>query len=75
MKPSACQHCFHDHCMMQWVESSNKNNRKCPLCREKIETIEQQVFQNGKQKIKIDNNYQIYNKYVNKVWNQEEKGY
>jgi hypothetical protein len=48
MKPSECQHCFHDHCMMQWLESSNKNNRKCPLCREKIETIEQQVFQNGK---------------------------
>jgi hypothetical protein len=47
MKPSGCQHCFHDHCMMQWVESSNKNNRKCPLCREQIETIEKQVFQNA----------------------------
>ena len=48
MKPLGCQHCFHDNCMMQWIESSNKNNRKCPLCRIKIETIEQQVFQNGK---------------------------
>lgn len=47
MKPSECQHCFHDHCMMQWLESSNKNNRKCPCCREQIETIEKQVFQNA----------------------------
>jgi hypothetical protein len=46
MKPSACQHCFHDDCMIKWIESSNKNNRKCPLCREQIETIEKQVFQN-----------------------------
>jgi hypothetical protein len=48
MKPSECQHCFHDNCIMQWIKSSNKNNRKCPFCREKIETIEKQVFQDGK---------------------------
>lgn len=47
MKPSGCQHCFHDHCMMQWIESGNANNRKCPLCRIQIESIEQQLFQHN----------------------------
>ena len=44
MKSSACKHCFHDHCMMQWIESRNANNHKCPLCRTKIERIEKQVI-------------------------------
>jgi hypothetical protein len=39
MKPLTCQHCAHENCMMQWIKSDNKNNRKCPLCRTQIETI------------------------------------
>jgi hypothetical protein len=46
MKPSGCQHCFHDNCMMQWIESGNANNRKCPLCRIEIQQIKKQVFNN-----------------------------
>ena len=46
MKPSECPHCFHDRCMMQWIESDNANSRKCPLCRIQIESIKQQLFQN-----------------------------
>ena len=46
MKSSACQHCFHDNCMMQWIESQNANNRKCPCCRTKIDRIEKQVIEN-----------------------------
>lgn len=44
MKPSACKHCFHEQCMIQWIESQNANNHNCPSCRTKIETIEVQVF-------------------------------
>jgi hypothetical protein len=46
MKPSGCQHCFHDNCMMQWIEGGNANNRKCPLCRIEIQEIKKQVFNN-----------------------------
>ena len=42
MKPSECKHCFHSHCMMQWIQSENENNRKCPICRSQIKTIFQQ---------------------------------
>jgi hypothetical protein len=39
MKSSRCQHCYHDHCIMQWIESENANHQKCPFCRTQIETI------------------------------------
>jgi hypothetical protein len=39
MKPSECTHCFHENCMMSWVQADCKNNRKCPNCRVEIETI------------------------------------
>ena len=44
MKPSGCTHCFHEQCMTQWIESQNKNNHKCPLCRVQIETILKQTI-------------------------------
>ena len=46
MKPSTCKHCAHENCMMQWIESRNANNRKCPLCRTQIETILKQEINN-----------------------------
>jgi len=46
MKPSTCKHCYHENCMMQWINSENANNRKCPLCRTQIETILKQEINN-----------------------------
>jgi hypothetical protein len=39
MKPSTCIHCAHENCMMKWIKSDNKNNRKCTICRTDIDTI------------------------------------
>lgn len=46
MKPSTCKHCYHENCMMQWINSGNANNRKCPLCQTQIETILKQEINN-----------------------------
>jgi hypothetical protein len=39
LKPSGCIHCFHETCLMQWVQSNCSNNDKCPDCRAVIGTI------------------------------------
>lgn len=27
-----CRHCFHEHCIMKWI-NSQQTNKLCPMCR------------------------------------------
>ena len=47
MKPSECNHCYHSDCMMKWIQSENRNNRKCPICRIQINSIFQQKLKDS----------------------------
>lgn len=31
-----CKHIFHEKCLQDWVNTSEANKRKCPLCRKRI---------------------------------------
>ena len=39
LKPSGCIHCFHEKCLMPWIQSDCSNRDKCPDCRAEIGTI------------------------------------
>jgi hypothetical protein len=39
VKPSRCVHCFHENCLMQWVNTDCANHDKCPECRVVIQEI------------------------------------
>ena len=39
LKPSGCIHCFHETCLMPWIQSDCSNRDKCPDCRAEIGTI------------------------------------
>lgn len=44
LKPSGCIHCFHETCLMPWVQSDCSNHDKCPDCRAEIGTILKKKF-------------------------------
>lgn len=44
LKPSGCVHCFHETCLMPWVQSDCSNHDKCPDCRAIIGTILKKKF-------------------------------
>ena len=39
LKPSGCIHCFHETCLMSWIQSDCSNHGKCPNCRTEIGKI------------------------------------
>lgn len=57
-----CKHVFHTDCISKWFESDNKNNKKCPLCRDNI--VDCKICQNS--------GY-IYSEYIGKVLPRERR--
>lgn len=36
---TVCNHYFHTKCLKQWLESSDNENKNCPVCRSNLDNI------------------------------------